>query len=111
MEYFIDLVQQLHKLGPEILIGLSMIGLSYALRRIPPFPNNWIPVVCIFTPIFIHPLLANPSRLTEFPHYPTVRFALEGLLIGVIAWMVHDQIIMKLESKILTKIRKRQVGR
>jgi hypothetical protein len=108
MEYLLDLIQQLHHMGPEMLLGLSMIGLSYGLRFIPVFPNVWIPAVCIFAPMFIQPLIADPSRLTNFPHYPVVRFALEGLLIGVVAWMFHNKAIKKLEDKFLAKRRGRR---
>lgn len=100
MEYLVDLVQQLNKLGPELLLGLGMIGLGYALR-LTPFPIRWVPGLCMFLPMVIYPMMADPGRLKDFPHFPQVRFALEGLVIGVLAWMLHNKVLKKLEDKFL----------
>lgn len=102
MEYLVDLIQQLHDLGPEMLLGLAMIGLGYALRFIPVMPRVWIPPLCIFIPAIIYPMMADPAQLEKFPHYPTIRFTLIGFLIGVCAWMLHNKVLKKIEDKFLT---------
>ena len=96
LDFVSDLSKQLLNVGPELLLGLGAIALGYALQLIPTFPNKWIPAVCIFSPAIVYPFLAECGKCPYDVRYPFVRFVLIGLLIGVAAWALHNQVLKRL---------------
>lgn len=100
MEYFNDILTQVTNLGPEALVGIMVIAIGYVLRPIKAVPNKAIPFACLVLGAVIYPLIAKPVPVSADLRHPLVRQVLEGLLIGLLAWLCHNLILKRLEDKL-----------
>jgi len=101
-----DLLQWLDKiqgLSAGALVLLSCVVLGYVLRFIKKFPNDGIPVVVILWGAVAMLMLADP-RATSMPaRVWTLRNLIIGLVIGLLAWFIHNFALKKLEDFIASK--------
>lgn len=89
----LETLQKLLTLTPEVLLGLVVIGVCYALKK-SRFPNRWIPTVCMLLPSALYPLLATATA-TEGVASPLLRSALIGFVIGLVAWGIHNKVLKR----------------
>src|SRR3990167_1605090 len=106
MDYLNDILKSIGTLGQEMLMALGCIAIGYVVRMLPGIPNKAIPYICIFAPLFIYPFLTNPGRVSPDVQNPIVRIELTALLIGVLAWILHDKVIAHVEDKLEQKFPK-----
>lgn len=100
MNYIEELVNTLSKLGPEMFCIVACIAAGYVIRLIPVISNKWIPPVCILIAPCIYPFLTSFSRVSPDAVDPRMRIILTGLVLGVMAFILHDKVIAKIEDKI-----------
>lgn len=100
MNYIEELVNTLAKLGPEMFCIVACIAVGYVIRLIPAIPNKWIPAVCILFAPCVYPFLTSPGRVSPDSVNPMVRIILTGLILGVIAFALHDQVLARIEKYI-----------
>jgi hypothetical protein len=99
----IAILNQLYGLPAAALVFCSCIVVGYILRFIKSFPNNGIPVVAILWGGLVMSLIAD-SRATTMPlRVWIVRNILVGMVIGMLAWIVHKAVLSKLEDWIASK--------
>lgn len=99
-----DLFSQVTSLGPEALVAFATIIVCYLLRLIPGFNKDWTPIICILFPVFAYPPLCNVAEISAKGHYPDVRAALYGLIIGFISWEVHQLALKRIEDWISARM-------
>lgn len=100
MNYLEEIINTLSKLGPEMFCIVSCIAFGYVIRLIPVIPNKWIPAFCIvFAPI-VYPFLTSTGRVSPDAVNPMMRIVLTGLVLGVLAFVLHDKVIWHLEKYI-----------
>lgn len=100
MEYLDELVKTLGKMGPEAFCIVACIAVGYVVRLIPAIPNKWIPAVCILVAPLIYPFMTSPGRVSPDSESPMVRIVMTGLILGVLAFILHDKVIAKLEDRV-----------
>ena len=100
MDFLNDAISQLLALGPEALLVLVVIALGYVLKRVPVIPNKVIPAACLLCGAMIYPLITSPGKAPPDIRYPIVREIMLGLLIGFIAWMIHNKLLKRIEDKL-----------
>lgn len=93
-----DSIQQILGFTPEVLVVVFLILLGYAVRFMPFIPNKWIPAVCMFSGMVIYTAMVKPPVI-EGVRMPHVRMALIGFILGVLAWVIHNKALKKLEDK------------
>lgn len=103
-------IQQLETLPAGALTIVVCVALGYVLKFVPEFPNARIPLVnLIFGGLFYSltaPYIpANPLVVPEgTPLQARVRNFGIGLVLGVAAWILHAQILKRIEdSDLLAK--------
>lgn len=82
-----------------LLVAAAALAIGYALRNWKTFPNQLIPGFIMFFTSAVYPVLQGGE-----PGEPgwikwTMKNALIGLLIGFIAWRVHNQGLKRLEKR------------
>lgn len=100
MNYLEEAINTLSKLGPEMFCIVACIAAGYVIRIIPAIPNKWIPSVCILIAPCIYPFLTNTGRVSPDSVNPMMRIVLTGLILGVLAFAIHDQALSRLEKYI-----------
>lgn len=94
-------------LGPEALTVVAVIALGYIPRFVPGVPHKYIPLFCIMVGPVVYPFLGDRNKIAFETTNPVVAQVLIGLVLGVVAWATHDQVIGRLEGFIKGKIHKR----
>lgn len=95
-----SILSKLYGLPGGVLVLLSCIAVGYVLRLWKWFPDKAIPVVAIIWGPIFNTLLADPKS-DDLPLRVWIcKNVLVGLLIGVIAWVVHNKVIARFEDKI-----------
>lgn len=92
------MLQKLDGLPATGLTILSCIVIGYVLRFIKKFPNDGIPVVVILWAGVFYPMIADDNNDITLRVW-LVRNALIGLVIGFVAWIIHKQVLSRLEDK------------
>jgi|SRR3990167_5385402 len=100
MEYLNDAIKQLLALGPEALLICVVIALGYVLKRVPLIPNKTIPAACLLLGAGIYPLITSPGQAPPDIKFPIVREIMLGLLIGFIAWIIHNKLLKRIEERV-----------
>lgn len=106
----LDWIKQLENLPPGAETVVVCIALGYVLKFVPEFPNARIPLVnlifgglyyCLTVPYSP----ANPLVVAEgMPLGARVRNFGIGLVLGAAAWLIHAQLLKRIEdSALLTK--------
>jgi hypothetical protein len=81
------------------LSALFVIAVGYVLRRIKSFPNEAIPTICLLLGSILTLLLAPPAPAAyKAFQWRLVNFIIGGV-IGLLAWLFHNQILKRLEDK------------
>ncbi len=78
------------QLPPEVLLLVLLVGLGYVLKSVDVIANKAIPLV----------LLVIGGPLYYFIEVVGVRKAVIGTLIAIIAWVLHNQGLARIEDKI-----------
>lgn len=95
----IDYLQKLAGLPAAALTVGVCVVVGYVLRFIQKFPNEAIPVVVILLGGVFYPLIADANN--DWPlRVWIVRNAGIGLVFGLIAWLFHNQVLARIESKL-----------
>ena len=98
-----DSTNALLNLGAAPFTFVAVIIVGYVFRFIPPFPNKWIPFVCVIVaPVIFCMLNPQASSITNKVFY--THSIVGGLFIGIAAWLVHDKFISQWEDKISAKL-------
>ena len=90
-------LSKLYGLPGGMLVLLSCIAFGYLLKFVPKkwFPNAGISVAVILWGCAFNMLIADP-RADALPiRIWVVKNLLIGLIIGVVAWMVHNKVIKR----------------
>lgn len=100
---FDDLINQVTSLGPEALTIAILIVLGYVVRAIPRMPDlvvRLLPVTCLVLGAVLYPLLAPAPAPDPRLRHPMVRLVLVGILLGFLAWVLHNKFLKRLEDRI-----------
>lgn len=100
MNYLEEAINTLSKLGPEMFCIVACIAVGYLVRVVPFIPNKWIPSICILAGMFIYPGLTSTGRVSPDAQIPIVRMWFTGLILGALAFAIHDQALSRLEKYI-----------
>lgn len=100
MNYLEEAINTLSKLGPEMFCIVACIAVGYVIRLIPSIPNKWIPLACIIVAPVVYPFLTSPGRVSPDSVNPLMRIILTGLILGVLAFALHGQVLARLEKYI-----------
>ena len=96
-------LEPIWNLGIGIRLVIIAIGVGYAFRALPFFPNKWLWLVCGVAGATIFPFMAHP-RNGEYVWLFLTRSGLLGLFLGMGAATLHDRVLSKngwgLEMKI-----------
>ncbi len=104
MSYLDELINTLGKLGPEAFCVVGCIAFGYAVKLVPYIPNKHIPWMCIASGPAIYPFLTDFSRVSPDSQQPIVRIVMTGLILGVVAWLIHNAVIWRLEQWLKVKL-------
>lgn len=96
-------VDTLKGLTPELLVIVFSVFLSYALRRVPAFPNNWVFPATIFVSELTYIVLGDPvagrPQTWNIVHKLTIGVPL-SVVGALVATAAHDKLIRPLAAKI-----------
>lgn len=95
----VDWLHQIDGAPAGLLCIFVCIALGYVLRLIQSFPNNAIPVVAILAGGAFYPLIADANNDIPLRVW-IVRNLGIGLVYGLIAWLLHNQVLSRLEDKL-----------
>ena len=99
LEQASQILNQLYGLPAGLLIVALCIAVGYVLKLIPRFPNGAIPLVVILVAPVLLPVIADYQNDVPWRVW-FVRNIVVGLIIGVVAWTIHNQVLSKLEEKL-----------
>jgi hypothetical protein len=99
LDQIVSALNVLYGLPSHILVGLSCIGLGYTLRFFKRFPNDGIPLACVFWGMLFNPMMAERTPGSPLRIW-LVRHILIGLIIGLTAWVLHKKVLKKIEANI-----------
>lgn len=95
-----DLLGKLYGIPGGVLVLISCLVIGYVLRVIRRFPNSAIPlVVILWGPVF-NMLIADPKADTFPLRLWLVKNFLVGVVLGGVAWTIHNKALKKLEEKL-----------
>lgn len=97
------LLNKLDGLPAAMLVLLSCLVVGYCLRFWKKFPNEGIPVAVILWGGAFNPLLADLNSQMGWRIW-FVKNLLVGLVIGFLAWLVHNLVLAKLEDWLTSKV-------
>ena len=95
-------LQQLGGAPAGLLVMFGCIVLGYCLKMVKRFPNQAIPLAVILFGAVVYPIIADTNNAFTLRVW-LVRNVLIGLVIGLLAWMLHNQVIKRIEGKIRGK--------
>lgn len=96
-------LNQLYGLPAGLLVLCTCIVVGYGLKFWKAFPNQAIPLVVILFGGLMMSLIAD-SRTTSQPlRVWIVRNIGVGLILGTVAWIIHNKALSKLEDWIAKK--------
>lgn len=98
LQQITDYLQKLEGAPAAMLVLIACIIVGYALRYIKRFPNDGIPVAVILFGGVFYPFIADSNNDLTLRVW-LIRNALIGLAIGFAAWLVHNQILSRIEDK------------
>ncbi len=104
MQYANELINTLSKLGPEAFCVVACIAFGYVVKLVPYISNKLIPSLCIAAGPAIYPFLTDASRVSPDSQQPIVRIVMTGLILGVVAWMIHNTVIWRVEKWLKAKM-------
>lgn len=96
-----DIVNQLTGAPSGVLVVVGTIAVGYMLKLVKRFPNDLIPVatfvVSVAGMIFI-----GETGLVDGKNvrHPEVRLGFTGVATWLIAWLIHAQVLSRLEDKL-----------
>jgi uncharacterized integral membrane protein len=94
----VNFLNKLDGLPATAVVLLSCIVIGYILKCIKAFPNSGIPVAVILWGGAFNPLLADLNSEMGWRVW-FVKNLLVGLVLGFVAWLVHNQVIARFEAK------------
>jgi hypothetical protein len=107
----LDWIQKLETLPAGALTIVVCIALGYVLKLVPEFPNARIPLVNLIAGGLFYMLVtpyASASPLVVLEHVPLgdrVRAFGIGLVLGAAAWLLHNQVLKRIEdSDLLARV-------
>lgn len=105
IETIIDALNKIEGAPAIALVLLSCLAVGYALRFIRRFPNDGIPVAVILWGAAFMPLLSDfrTSGIQSLRVW-IIRNLVVGLIVGFVAWLVHNLILSKVEDWISSKV-------
>lgn len=106
MDYLNDLLQWLDKiqgLSAGALVLFSAIVVGYCLKFIKTFPNQAIPIVVILWSAIAMLFIADPRATTMPARVWSTRNLLTGLIDGLLAWLLHNLVLSKVEDWLAAK--------
>lgn len=98
LETLIDYLQKVAGLPACALTVAVCVVAGYALRLIKKFPNDGIPLVVILLGGVLYPLIADANNTWTLRVW-IVRNAGIGLVFGMAAWLLHNQILKRIEDR------------
>lgn len=98
MDYLTDILNQITGLKGMALIAVCLIMLGYVLKAVPQVPNAVIPAAVILGGMILTPVLTSPGEVSPEMRNPIVGLVLQGFLIGVASWFLHDKALRHLEG-------------
>lgn len=104
MEYLTDILNQITSLKGVALIAVCLLALGYVLKAIPQIPNALIPASVITGGMILTPILGEPGAVSPDIKHPLVGLVLQGFLIGVAAWILHEKVIKHFEGWLKGKL-------
>lgn len=103
LQHVIDMLQKLNGAPALLLVGLVCIITGYALKWVKKFPNEGIPLAVIFMGGVVYPFVADANNDIPLRVW-IIRNAMIGLVVGFVAWLVHNKFISKIEDRITGRI-------
>lgn len=100
LEELLKLLDGIQGLPAVALVCFTCVVVGYALRFIRPFPNQAIPVVVILWGAVAMLLLADARPTTMSPRIWTARNFSVGLIVGMLAWLLHKLVLARIEDLI-----------
>jgi hypothetical protein len=90
----------LYGLPGYVLVCLSCIVVGYIFKLWKNFPNTGIPAICVAWGMIFNPLIATAPQAGTSVRVWLVTNTLVGMVVGGVAWVIHNTIIKRFESKI-----------
>lgn len=102
MEYLTDAWNYVQGMAPWALLCLGLSILGYILDRIPKFPDWLAGLILCFMGAWLYPLMPLPvaSNVVVVAASGAVE-AIQGFILGGIAWIGHKLILKKLADRFL----------
>lgn len=97
-------LDRIQGLSAAALIFMSCIVVGYALRFVKRFPNDGIPVVVILWGAVAMLIIADPRASSMPARIWTMRNLAVGLIIGLVAWLIHNKLLSRAEDWLLSKL-------
>lgn len=83
--------------APAYILLIAVISIvAFVLEKLPRVPNWTILPVCVILGPLLYLLLVSPATVPATYPNPRAVLALEGLVLGFVAWLVHAQVISRL---------------
>jgi hypothetical protein len=100
-----DVVKSIKTLSPELLCIAGLIIMGYIIKLVPWIHSKLLPGICILLGPLVYVFLINPEPGSVPPNIrnPMVYQLLIGLLLGSLAWIIHDKILNRLEDWLAAK--------
>lgn len=99
MEYLNDILKEIHNLRGSALVIVCLIAFGYVCKIAPFIPNRFIPLCVILGGAILNPILISTGEASHELRHPLLGLALEGFLVGVAAWILHEKVIAKLLAR------------
>lgn len=96
-----DIATQLISLSPELLVIVALNALGYACGKL--IPGKYIPLCVVLSGAGIYPMVAKVGEVDPTVRNPIVTLILRGVLLGLLAWLVHAKFLSKIEEWIAAK--------
>jgi hypothetical protein len=97
-------LNKLEGLPAVALVMGSCIVLGYVLRFIKRFPNDGIPVAVILWGAVAMSLVADARTSSMTLRVWIARNVFVGMILGLLAWLLHKTLISRLEDWLVTKL-------
>ena len=94
-----DMMKQFQSWPNEVLLFGFIIAVAWAIQGIPQVSNRFIPLGALLLGAIGEVWIGNPGEVDPTSN-PTVRLALIGALIGAAAWMMHAQVLKRIQAKL-----------
>ena len=96
----IGVVRQIEQLPVAIAIVVVLVLAGSSLKALALFPNKLIPVAVLALGGIANAFLGNPGSVSPDYRFPEAGLALQGIILGFGAWVLHGLVLKRFEKRI-----------